>query len=100
MPPTVMLTVDLNTPLASTACTVTRCAPFAIANCVFTMLVFEAVNFLLPSTHISIRRIGFEPALAVAVTCTGELGVEPFCGEQMCTVRAVVGAGQVEVAEP
>src|SRR5438045_2615281 len=83
-PLTVMLMVVLKIRAAlSCACTVTRCAPAAIANEVFKLL--EAIwYFFTPSTYICIKVTGFE-SVVPAEMATGELTVAPSVGVQMVT---------------
>jgi hypothetical protein len=90
-----MFTVEWKYPDESWACTVTRCAPALMLRFVETVLVEAFSYFFTPSMKTCTTLIAEEPALAVAEIFTGDETVDPFVGEQMWTVRAVVGAEQV-----
>src|SRR4051812_12370209 len=93
-----MFTVERKYPAESFAWTVTRCAPVLMLRLVEMVLVEVFSYFFTPSTYTCITWITEEPGFAVAEIFTGDETVEPFVGEQMWMVRAVVGAEQVVVA--
>src|SRR5436305_6295594 len=90
-----MFTVERKNPAESCACTVTRCAPALMLKLVEMVLVDVFSYFFTPSTYTCITLIAEDPAFAVAEIFTGDETVDPFAGEQMWMVRAVVGAEQL-----